>query len=255
MGGQRSGVPSGAQQARLCDRRRPPYPGRFTDDQSHPGRDRRLVTPLPHRPGLRSPGMHDHRATGGIATLPVLDDPAVGQHETRVMTGSYHDSKTTGPARGPGMEGRCGELPRPADEPPLSSLIMIAMFVLAACGSGASSEHPGSAAPPHQRQLGLGAVHGAQRRRAGRPERHGRGRVDTLPSSFPAIPGARPFEEAATGPASATLVIAGDVARLVAAALVTQSQVRGFRPRGWGRLSRMAVTHSMPRVRPGCKLH
>ena len=61
------------------------------------------------------------------------------------------------------------------------------------------------------------------------------GRIwDTLPSSFPAIPGARPSEEAATGPASATFVIAGDVARQVATALVTLLAGAGFPTEGLG---------------------
>ena len=37
--------------------------------------------------------MHDHRAPGGIATLPVLDDQSVGQHNARVTTGSRHDRR------------------------------------------------------------------------------------------------------------------------------------------------------------------
>ena len=61
------------------------------------------------------------------------------------------------------------------------------------------------------------------------------GRIwDTLPSTFPKIPGARPSEEAATGPASATMVIPGNVARLVASALVTQLSGAGFPTAGIG---------------------
>ena len=44
------------------------------------------------------------------------------------------------------------------------------------------------------------------------------GRIwDTLPSGFPTYPGATPAEEASTGPASATFVVSGGVAKDVAA--------------------------------------
>ena len=80
-----------------------------------------------------------------------------------------------------------------------------------------------------------GGVDGSELPGDGRPDRHRMGRIwDTLPNSFPEIPGARPSEEAGTGPASATFVIAGDVARLVATALVTQMASAGFPTEGLG---------------------
>ena len=82
------------------------------------------------------------------------------------------------------------------------------------------------------------------------------GRVwDTLPSRFPAIPGARPSDEAATGPASATLVIDGDVARLVATALVTQLAGAGFPTAGLGApLEDGSYTLDATAATPGCKV-
>ena len=82
------------------------------------------------------------------------------------------------------------------------------------------------------------------------------GRIwDTLPSSFPQIPGARPSEEAATGPASATFVVAGDVSRLVATALVTQLASAGFPTDGLGSpLESGAYVLEATGPTAGCKL-
>lgn len=82
------------------------------------------------------------------------------------------------------------------------------------------------------------------------------GRIwDTLPSSFPAIPGARPSDEAATGPASATLVIGGAVARQVAAALVTQLAAAGYPTAGLGSpLEDGSYTLDATGATPGCKV-
>ena len=59
------------------------------------------------------------------------------------------------------------------------------------------------------------------------------GRIwDTLPSDFPPIPGAQPSEEASEGPASATMVVPGDVARQVANAMLTFLPGAGFETEG-----------------------
>ena len=58
------------------------------------------------------------------------------------------------------------------------------------------------------------------------------GRIwDSLPAGFPAITGSTPAE-AATGPASATLVVQGDAARTVATTMKTALEGVGFRTLG-----------------------
>lgn len=55
------------------------------------------------------------------------------------------------------------------------------------------------------------------------------GRIwDTLPATFPAIQGAISAEEGATGPASATLAVNGDVAKAVITSLRTSLEAAGF---------------------------
>ncbi len=101
---------------------------------------------------------------------------------------------------------------------------------------------------------------GLDRRRAPRPAAGQTdtewGRIwDTLPSRFPEIPGARPSEEAATGPASATFVIGGDVSRQVAAALVTLLAGAGFPTGGLGTpLENGAYVLEATGPTAGCKL-
>ena len=144
----------------------------------------------------------------------------------------------------------------------VSSLILIATFVLAtfvlaACGSSGPSAASGSAAPAPSTAVSS-ATSAAQPSSASGDGQTDTawGRIwDTLPSSFPAIPGARPSEEAATGPASATLVIGGDVARLVAAALVTQLAGAGFPTAGLGTpLEDGSYTLDATGSAPGCKV-
>ena len=116
-------------------------------------------------------------------------------------------------------------------------LTLLAIVMIAACGSsapasttasssGSTAPSPGASAAP---STASSAATGA-----GQTDTEW-GRIwDTLPDSFPEIPGARPTDEAAADPASARFVIAGDVARLVATALVTQLASEGFPTAGLG---------------------
>ena len=109
------------------------------------------------------------------------------------------------------------------------ALVAVAL-VVAACGSTASSDPASSAVQPAPSTAGASAASPAQSGAAAAGQTDTEwGRIwDTLPSNFPEIPGARPSEEAATGPASATLVLEGNVARLVATALVDSLAKNGF---------------------------
>ena len=116
----------------------------------------------------------------------------------------------------------------------VSGLIVITVFVLAACGSGASSSSVGSAAPaaPSAAASSMASTAPSAGAAAGQTDTDW-GRIwDTLPSDFPPIPGAHPSEEAAEGPASATLVVPGDVARQVATAMLTFLPSAGFQTEG-----------------------
>jgi len=113
-------------------------------------------------------------------------------------------------------------------------LAVIVAFVMAACSSAGSSASPSPSVQP----AGTSAASPAGVTSSGSPTSQtdtAWGRIwDTLPSSFPKIPGSRPSEETATGPASATLVIDGNVARLVATAMVTDLKAAGFPTAGLG---------------------
>ena len=139
----------------------------------------------------------------------------------------------------------------------ISSLIVIATLVLAACGSGSPSGSTASVAPPAPSTAPSSAASTA----SGTASETGQtdtewGRIwDTLPRKFPQIPGARPSEEAATGPASATFVIGGDVSRQVAAALVTLFASAGFPTGGLGTpLENGAYVLEATGPTPGCKM-
>jgi hypothetical protein len=135
--------------------------------------------------------------------------------------------------------------------------VAIATLVLAACGSGAPSGSPASATPPAPSATASSGASTAPiaGTAAGQTDTEW-GRIwDTLPSRFPEIPGARPTEEAATGPASAIFVIGGDVSRQVAAALVTLLASAGFPTGGLGTpLESGAYVLEATGPTAGCKL-
>ena len=132
------------------------------------------------------------------------------------------------------------------------ALVGVAL-VIAACGSTASSDPASSELQPAPSSAGASP---AQSGSAAAQTDTEWGRIwDTLPSDFPEIPGARPSEEAATGPASATLVLEGNVARLVATALVDLLAKNGFPTAGLGTpLEDGSYTLDATGSAPGCKI-
>jgi hypothetical protein len=139
-----------------------------------------------------------------------------------------------------------------------SVLALVAVaFVVAACGSTASSNPAGSAVQPTASTAGSSATPPAQSGAAAASQTDTEwGRIwDTLPSNFPEIPGARASEEAATGPASATLVLEGNVAQLVATSLVDLFTKNGFPIAGAGTpLEDGSYTLDATGSAPGCKI-
>ena len=136
------------------------------------------------------------------------------------------------------------------------ALVAVAL-VITACGSTASSDPSSSAVRPAPSSAGASAASPAQSGAAAAGQTDTEwGRIwDTLPSDFPVIPGARPSEEAATGPASATLVVEGNVARLVATALVDLLAKNGFPTAGLGTpLEDGSYTLDATGSAPGCKV-
>jgi hypothetical protein len=136
------------------------------------------------------------------------------------------------------------------------ALVAVALFN-AACGSTASSNPAGSVVQPAPSSAGASAASPAQigAAAAGQTDTEW-GRIwDTLPSDFPEIPGARPSEEATTGPASATLVLEGNVARLAATALVDLLAKNGLPTAGLGTpLEDGGYTLDATGSAPGCKV-
>jgi hypothetical protein len=136
-------------------------------------------------------------------------------------------------------------------------VLVAAALVITACGSAASPAPSSSVVRPAPSPAGASASSPAQSGAAATGQTDTEwGRIwDTLPSSFSPIPGARPSEEAATGPASASLVIEGNVARLVATALVGQLAKDGFPTGGLGTpLEDGSYTLDATGAAPGCKV-
>jgi len=137
-------------------------------------------------------------------------------------------------------------------------LVLVAVaLAIAACGSTASSDPSSSAVssgPPSTEASARSPVQSGAAT-AGQTDTEW-GRIwDTLPSNFPEIPGAHPAEEAATGPASATLAIEGNVSRLVATALVGLLAKNGYPTAGLGApLEDGSYTLEATGAAPGCKV-
>jgi len=104
------------------------------------------------------------------------------------------------------------------------AILAVATLALAACGSSGGSARPVAppsaslvpAASPRPSTVSSGTLAAGQTATDW-------GRIwDTLPSGFPTYPGATPALEASTGPASATFVVSGGVAKDVAASMSDQ---------------------------------
>jgi hypothetical protein len=114
---------------------------------------------------------------------------------------------------------------------------LAAAFALAACASTATSSPspaasvastaPSSAAASSE--LTVGSSGGST---AGQTDTEW-GRIwDTLPPDFPKITGSTPSDEAATGPASAILVVDGDSAKAIATSMEARLEAAGFTTAG-----------------------
>ena len=108
------------------------------------------------------------------------------------------------------------------------AILAVATLALAACGSSGSSARPvaspsASLVPAASPRPSTGASTGPSGTLTAGQTATDWGRIwDTLPSGFPTYPGATPAQEASTGPASATFVVSGGVAKDVAASISDQ---------------------------------
>ena len=110
---------------------------------------------------------------------------------------------------------------------PVSALLIGLVLALAACSSaGTSSPTPPSVSSPAAAASSAGPAAGGGS--ASSQTNTDWGRIwDSLPKDFPAIAGSTP-DDAAAGPASAVLVVQGDVAKTVATSLQTQLGAAGY---------------------------
>ena len=108
------------------------------------------------------------------------------------------------------------------------AILAVATLALAACGSSGSSARPvaspsASLVPAASPRPSTGPSTGPSGTLTAGQTATDWGRIwDTLPSGFPTYPGATPAQEASTGPASATFVVSGGVAKDVAASMSDQ---------------------------------
>lgn len=152
---------------------------------------------------------------------------------------------TTNPRRSPGERFVIG-------------LIVPVAVLLAACGSAASSGSAGPSSPPVASIAASNAPSSAATGSASTATQTDTewGRIwDSLPAGFPTIPGATVSGEAASGPASATLVVNGDAAKAIATTLQAQLQGAGYKTVGLsGPLEDRAYVLDMTGSPAGCML-
>ena len=114
---------------------------------------------------------------------------------------------------------------------PVIALVIGLAFALGACSSaGTSSPTPPSVSSPAAAASTASSAGpaAAGSGSATSQTNTGWGRIwDTLPKGFPSIAGSTP-DDAAAGPATAVLVVQGDVAKSVATSLRTQLEAAGY---------------------------
>jgi uncharacterized protein YceK len=103
--------------------------------------------------------------------------------------------------------------------------VLLVAIVLAGCSSVGSSAAPSPSSPP----AAVSATSAAPSQGATGQSDTDWGRIwDSLPADFPSIAGSTPSQEAATGPASATVTVTGDAAKAIATGLQTQLTAAGY---------------------------
>lgn len=140
--------------------------------------------------------------------------------------------------------------------PALGVLISLT-FAVAACSSAGSSTSPSPSSPAAAASTASSASPYATASGSSTTSQTDTdwGRIwDSLPKSFPAIAGSTP-DAAAAGPASAVLVVPGDVAKTVATSLQTQLGAAGYTTTALGGpLEDGTYTLDMTGAAPGCML-
>jgi hypothetical protein len=112
------------------------------------------------------------------------------------------------------------------------ALGLTASLVIAGCGSGSSSSSPSASAPAVTSPSPSAATASGGTSTTSQTATEW-GRIwDTLPAGFPAIAGSTPSEEAANGPASATLTVNGNAAQAIATSMQSQLETMGYRTAG-----------------------
>jgi hypothetical protein len=105
-------------------------------------------------------------------------------------------------------------------------------LAFAACTSGPPSSSPSATAPvaaSSPRSASAAASGGSTTSQTATEW----GRIwDTLPAGFPAIEGSTPSEEAANGPASATMTVDGNAAQAITTSMQSQLETMGYRTAG-----------------------
>ena len=138
----------------------------------------------------------------------------------------------------------------------LAGVVALIALLVAACGSGSASPSAGQASatagPTAAASVTSTASGGSG---AGQTDTEW-GRIwDTLPSGFPAYPGALPGDETATGPASANLVVEGTDAKEIASVLENLLKQAGYTTEGAsGPLENGSYQLDMVGPPAGCKI-
>jgi hypothetical protein len=136
------------------------------------------------------------------------------------------------------------------------ALPLMTMFVLAACGSSASSTAPSAARSPTAAPSVLPSPTGSAPAPAAGQTDTEWGRIwDTLPGNFPVYPGSTQGDETATGPASANLVVDGLDAKGIVIVFQTLLKQAGYQTVGLqGPLEDGSYVLDMTGPTAGCRI-